>query len=224
MGKDGRMSLQCAPCLSDLALVREAVTSVGGTATCTAHAVLLRHPSDDPQRRRRRLADLRTLAEQRVADATGNEKERLELLVQEYAVAEAMDLGAPDRTGPGRGSERGRRGRGERGDRPERGERGERGERRPGESREGRPDRGRGRGRDGASAEGAPAEGAAAEGAAAGAPATPPDEAEIAAPVIESVLATESAPGEAAPATTPEPAPEPARDDSASSSPDPEAS
>ncbi|MCU1589081.1 MAG: hypothetical protein JWP11_337, partial [Frankiales bacterium] len=105
------MTLQCAPCLSDLALVREAVTSIGGTATCTAHAVLMRYPSDDPGRRRRRLSELRTLAETRVVDATGTEKERLELLAQEYAVAEAMDLGAPDRTGPGRGSERPRRGR-----------------------------------------------------------------------------------------------------------------
>ena len=117
------MSLQCAPCLSDLALVRESVTTIGGTATCTAHAVLMRYPSDDPGRRRKRLADLRTLAEARVVDATGLEKEKLELLAQEYAVAEAMDLGAPDRTGPGRGNEpRSRRGR-------------ER-ERRPGEPRE----------------------------------------------------------------------------------------
>ncbi|MCA1719855.1 MAG: hypothetical protein LC779_01660, partial [Actinobacteria bacterium] len=95
------MTKQCPPCLSDLALVRDAVTAVGGTAVCTAHTVLLRHPSDDPGRRRRRLSDLRTLAETRVTDATGLEKERLELLVQEYAVAEAMDLGAPDRQGPG---------------------------------------------------------------------------------------------------------------------------
>jgi hypothetical protein len=120
------MTLQCAPCLSDLALVRDAVTSIGGTATCTAHAVLMRYPSDDPGRRRRRLSDLRTLAESRVVDATGTEKDRLELLVQEYAVAEAMDLGAPDRTGPGRGNEpRSRRGR----------------ERRPGEPREPREGR-----------------------------------------------------------------------------------
>jgi hypothetical protein len=134
------MSLQCAPCLSDLALVREAVTSIGGTATCTAHAVLMRYPSDDPQRRRRRLADLRTLAETRVTDATGTEKDRLELLVQEYAVAEAMDLGAPDRTGPGR-SERGRRGK----ERPPR--EGGREPREPREGREGRPPRDRDRGR-----------------------------------------------------------------------------
>lgn len=131
------MTLQCAPCLSDLALVRDAVTSIGGTATCTAHAVLMRYPSDDPGRRRRRLADLRTLAESRVVDATGSEKDRLELLVQEYAVAEAMDLGAPDRTGPGRGHEpRSRRDRGGRERRP-----GEppREHREPREGREGRP-------------------------------------------------------------------------------------
>jgi hypothetical protein len=132
VGKDGVMSLQCAPCLSDLALVRDSVTTIGGTATCTAHAVLMRYPSDDPGRRRKRLADLRTLAEARVVDATGLEKEKLELLAQEYAVAEAMDLGAPDRTGPGRGSDRPRRGR-DRERRP--------GEPREGQSREGRPPR-----------------------------------------------------------------------------------
>src|SRR4051812_17043874 len=124
------MSLQCAPCLSDLALVRDSVTTIGGTATCTAHAVLLRYPSDDPGRRRKRLADLRTLAEARVVDATGLEKEKLELLAQEYAVAEAMDLGAPDRVGPGRSNEpRSRRGR----DRDR--------DRRPGEPREPREGR-----------------------------------------------------------------------------------
>lgn len=131
------MTMQCAPCLSDLALVRDAVTSIGGTATCTAHAVLLRHPSDDPGRRRKRLADLRTLAESRVVDATGTEKDRLELLVQEYAVAEAMDLGAPDRTGPGRGSERSRRGK----ERPPREGRDAREPREGREAREGRPPR-----------------------------------------------------------------------------------
>ena len=134
------MTLQCAPCLSDLALVRDSVTTIGGTATCTAHAVLMRYPSDDPGRRRKRLADLRNLAEARVVDATGLEKEKLELLAQEYAVAEAMDLGAPDRTGPGRGSERGRRGR-DRDRRPGEPRDGHREPREPREGREGRPPR-----------------------------------------------------------------------------------
>jgi hypothetical protein len=184
------MTTQCAPCLSDLALVRDAVTTVGGTAVCTAHTVLLRHPSDDPGRRRRRLSELRTLAETRVTDATGLEKERLELLVQEYAVAEAMDLGAPDRTGPGR-SERGRRGteRPERGERPPRAEGGPREERPPREDRGPRPPRGERPGRrPEGSTEGAPAteSGPATEGSPAteGAPAT-----ESLAPVVEGAVA-----------------------------------
>ena len=45
------MSSYCASCLADLALVRDAVTSVNGTAACVAHAVLLTHPTDSPQRR-----------------------------------------------------------------------------------------------------------------------------------------------------------------------------
>ena len=43
-------SSYCAPCIADLALVREAVTSVAGTAACMAHAVLLTHSTDDPGR------------------------------------------------------------------------------------------------------------------------------------------------------------------------------
>ena len=52
----------CAPCIADLALVREAVTTVTGTEACMAHAVLLTHSTDDPGRRRQRLDALKDLA------------------------------------------------------------------------------------------------------------------------------------------------------------------
>ena len=48
------MTTYCAPCISDLALLREAVTAVSGTASCAAHAVLVTHPTDVPGRRRAR--------------------------------------------------------------------------------------------------------------------------------------------------------------------------
>ena len=47
----------------------DAVTSVGGTACCAAHAVLLTHPHDAHGRRRARLAQLRSLAEAKAATA-----------------------------------------------------------------------------------------------------------------------------------------------------------
>jgi len=144
----------CAPCLADLALVREAVTAVNGTAACMAHAVLLTHPGDTAQRRLQRLSELRGLAEGKLETASTEDQPKLELLVQEYALAGAMDMTVPlrelagERTRPGR-PERGRNrpGRGDRehrpdsdgGERPERGERSERPER--GERGE-RPERG----------------------------------------------------------------------------------
>ena len=51
------MSTYCAPCLADLALLRESVTSVSGTAACVAHAVLLLHPGDTAPQRLARLGD-----------------------------------------------------------------------------------------------------------------------------------------------------------------------
>jgi hypothetical protein len=121
------MTTYCAPCLADLALVREAVTSVSGTAACVAHAVLLTHPGDSPQRRLTRLADLRAMAEGKIPTAAANEVPQIELLVQEYALAGAMDMTVPlkdlagDRT-PRPPKSRNRRGRDrdrERGPRPE---------------------------------------------------------------------------------------------------------
>jgi hypothetical protein len=64
------MSTYCAPCLADLALVREAVTSVSGTAACVAHAVLRTHPHENPQRRLTRLSVLRARAEGKLATAS----------------------------------------------------------------------------------------------------------------------------------------------------------
>ncbi|MCW2681295.1 MAG: hypothetical protein JWM62_2696, partial [Frankiales bacterium] len=146
----------CAPCIADLALVREAVTTVAGTSSCMAHAVLLTHSSDDPGRRRQRLDALRDLANGKAETADPSEQAKLELLVQEYGLAGAMDMGGPARrapqpqrqagqhgqhgqpSAPGEGR-KSRRGRPRPGDRPEgeRGPRGEgrgegRGERRPG--------------------------------------------------------------------------------------------
>lgn len=100
-GASGRsvraVTTYCAPCLADLALVREAATAVGGTASCMAHAVLLTHPSDDPQRRRQRLAQLRETAAEKIATAGPEEQVRLELLVEEYSLAAAMESLVPRR-------------------------------------------------------------------------------------------------------------------------------
>jgi hypothetical protein len=90
----------CAPCIADLALVREAVTAVAGTASCMAHAVLLTHSSDDPGRRRQRLDALRDLANGKAETAEPAEQAKLELLVQEYGLAGAMDMGGPARRAP----------------------------------------------------------------------------------------------------------------------------
>ncbi len=133
------MTTYCAPCLADLALVREAVTAVLGTASCMAHAVLLSHPTDTPQRRLTRLGELRTLAEGKLLTASAEDAPAIELLVQEFALAGAMDMSVPlrelagDRTPRPPKARRERGGRGERGPRPEgeRGPRPERGERGP---------------------------------------------------------------------------------------------
>jgi hypothetical protein len=119
----------CAPCLADLALVREAATSVSGTAACVAHAVLLTHPHDTPQRRLERLSDLRSIAEGKLPTASTEDVPTIELLVQEYALAGAMDMTVPlkdlagDRTPRPPKSRRNRGGRDrdgrERGPRPE---------------------------------------------------------------------------------------------------------
>ena len=90
----------CAPCIADLALVREAVTSVTGTAACMAHAVLLTHSTDDPGRRRQRLDALKDLATGKAETAEPTEQVKLELLVQEYGLAGAMDMGGPPRRQP----------------------------------------------------------------------------------------------------------------------------
>ena len=129
------MTTYCAPCLADLALVREAVTSVSGTAACVAHAVLLTHPHDTPQRRLTRLSDLRSMAEAKLPTASAEDVPAIELLVQEYALAGAMDMTVPlrdlagDRTprppkarrDRGRGRDREGRPAGERGPRPDAG-------------------------------------------------------------------------------------------------------
>ncbi|MEX2290535.1 MAG: hypothetical protein WD794_09450 [Mycobacteriales bacterium] len=138
----------CAPCIADLALVREAATSVAGTAACMAHAVLLTHSSDDPGRRRQRLDALRDLAHSKAENADPAEQAKMELLVQEYGLAGAMDMGGPGRRAPQVASRQGapsapgegrksRRGRPRPDSRPagEPGERqaGGRGQRRPGQ-------------------------------------------------------------------------------------------
>ncbi len=135
------MTTYCAPCLADLALVRDAVTTVSGTASCMAHAVLLTHPTDTPQRRLSRLTELRTTAESKLGTASQDDVPTLELLVQEYALAGAMDMTVPLRDIAGDRSPRppkSRRGRGGRpegqreGGRPEGQREGQRGEgRRP---------------------------------------------------------------------------------------------
>ncbi|MGB8649571.1 MAG: hypothetical protein WCD35_02800, partial [Mycobacteriales bacterium] len=117
------MTTYCAPCLADLALVREAVTAVSGTASCMAHAVLLTHPGDNPQRRLTRLGELRALAEGKLTTASAEDVPAIELLIQEYALAGAMDMTVPlrdlagDRTPRPPKSRRNRPGRGERPDR-----------------------------------------------------------------------------------------------------------
>jgi hypothetical protein len=113
----------CAPCLADLALVREATTAVAGTASCMAHAVLLTHPADDPQRRRSRLAQLRDSATEKLETAGPEEQMRLEILVEEYGLASAMESLVPrrrDDAGPTSRSARKRRSREGREGRPER--------------------------------------------------------------------------------------------------------
>ncbi|MCU1624968.1 MAG: hypothetical protein JWL79_3813, partial [Frankiales bacterium] len=121
------MSTYCAPCLADLALLRESVTSVSGTAACVAHAVLLLHPGDTAPQRLARLSELRGTAEAKMATASTEDIPALELLVQEYALAGAMDMTVPlrdlagDRTPrPPKSNNRRNRGRDrERGPRPE---------------------------------------------------------------------------------------------------------
>ena len=187
------MSTHCAPCIADLALLREATTTVSGTAACVAHAVLLLHPGDTAQQRLARLAELRSTAEGKMATASSDDIPALELLIQEYALAGAMDMTVPlrdlagDRTPrPPKTRNRGR-------DR-DRGERGERGAERGGRERGPRPER-TDRTEGGPATEApANAETAAAEGAA---PAESP------APVTESAAPVVAAPVEAAP-----PAPE----------------
>ncbi len=95
--------LTCAPCVTDLALVREAVTSVAGTACCNAHAVLLTYPHDNPGRRRARVEQLRDLAEAKRETASEVEKACLELLVAEYALIAVMDMGGNRDAQPGQG-------------------------------------------------------------------------------------------------------------------------
>lgn len=87
----------CAPCLADLALVREASTAVNGTASCMAHAVLLVHPGDDQQRRRQRLAQLRETATEKLETVGPEERLRLEVLVEEYSLASVMESLVPRR-------------------------------------------------------------------------------------------------------------------------------
>ena len=124
------MTTYCAPCLADLALLRESVTTVSGTAACVAHAVLLLHPGDSAPQRLARLSELRSTAESKIATASTDDIPALELLVQEYALAGAMDMTVPlrdlagDRTPrPPKTGNRRNRGRDrdrERGPRPER--------------------------------------------------------------------------------------------------------
>ncbi|MCY7363880.1 MAG: hypothetical protein LH469_00930, partial [Frankiaceae bacterium] len=166
----------CAPCIADLALVREAATTVAGTASCMAHAVLLSHATDDPGRRRQRLDALKDLATSKAETAEPSEQVKLELLVQEYGLAGAMDMGQPARRGPqqqqparqgapsapgeGRKSRRGR----VRGDRPE-GQGGSGAGQGPGQGSPGQGSPGQGQPRgERRPGQGAPAEGAQAQG------------------------------------------------------------
>lgn len=194
------MTTYCAPCLADLALVREAVTSVSGTASCMAHAVLLTHPTDNPQRRLTRLGELRAMAEGKLETASPEDAATIELLVQEYALAGAMDMTVPlkdlagDRSPREPRPSKNRRGRGERGERegqPGRGERTERGERgqRPGRRPQGDEGTAPAEGQDGPTAE---PTGSAAE---------PSSATEAPSPVTESALAVASEPAAPAPTT-----------------------
>ncbi|MCU1691299.1 MAG: hypothetical protein JWM64_390, partial [Frankiales bacterium] len=115
------MTTFCAPCITELALVREATTAVAGSASCTAHAVLLAHPDDLPGRRRQRLAELRKLAEAKRETASPEEQAQLELLVHEYTLAGAMDMGPAG--GGQRGQQQQQRGGGQPGPDGERGPR-----------------------------------------------------------------------------------------------------
>ena len=107
----------CAPCIADLALVREAVTSVAGTSSCMAHAVLLTHSSDDPGRRRQRLDALTDeydvvqvalaavkLAHEATTGPAGEDAEDIPTV----AARPESSYGAPDSGGPPRrgGAER----------------------------------------------------------------------------------------------------------------------
>lgn len=188
------MSTYCAPCIADLALLREAATTVSGTSACVAHAVLLLHPGDSAQQRLARLSELRSTAEGKIATASADDIPALELLVQEYALAGAMDMTVPlrdlagDRTPRPEGAAKKRRNRGrdrDRGPRPERTESAERTE----------------------GAERAEASGPSGDEA----PAEP-----VAEPAGEPAAPTaDSAPAEPTPTPTPTPAPEPAPVESA---------
>lgn len=214
-------TLYCAPCTSDLALVREAVTFVSGTASCAAHAVLLTHPHDNPGRRRARLNQLRQLAESKAATAAPEEQAALELLVHEYTLAGAMDMSGQPRPDGSPRRDRSERTPGQGG--------AERAPGTPSEPGEGRNKRGRrGRDRDRPREDREP--GALPEGSDAPAPSAPADSALPAgtsadgapAPTADGTPATsapaESAPAPAAPAPAPaESAPAPAESAPASS-------
>jgi len=60
-----------------------------------AHAVLLTHPGDSPQRRLTRLSELQTLAEGKLETASVQDAPAIELLIQEYTLAGAMDMTVP---------------------------------------------------------------------------------------------------------------------------------
>lgn len=194
------MTTYCAPCLADLALVREAATAVSGTAACMAHAVMLTHVTDTPQRRLTRLTDLRTLAEGKLATASPAEVPAIELLIQEYALAGAMDMTVPLREIAGDRSPRPPKTRRERGPRPDRGprpegsERGPRPDRGPRPERPGRPDAPEGPSGEASAEASSPAPEAPAAAPAPEAPAAP-------APEAPAAPAPEAAP---APAAVPE--------------------
>jgi hypothetical protein len=177
------MSTYCASCLADLALVREAVTTVSGTAACVAHAVLLTHPGDTPQQRLTRLSDLRAMAEEKLPNASADDRPSLELLVQEYALAGAMDMTVPlkelagDRT-PRPPKSRRNRGRDRERPRPEGG---------PREGGQGDGGQGEGGPREGAPSESAPSEAAPAV--------TAPVEPAAPAPAPESAAPPAGSPG-----------------------------
>lgn len=181
------MSSYCAPCLADLALLRESVTTVSGTAACVAHAVLLLHPGDSAQQRLARLSELRSTAESKIATASTDDVPALELLVQEYALAGAMDMTVPLRDLAGDRAPRP----------PKAGNRRNRGRDRDRE-RGPRPERPAGEG----GAEGAPAGPPEGAGEASGAPA-----ADTSAPAESAAPAESSLPAEAPAAPAAEPAP-----------------